>query len=195
MNKHSLNKIFVAGVFTAALTATGFAQENSKEKGLKLKEAELRKKEDDLDRQRRELEDARKQLQLEETGQNVTIRLEGDVLFDSVELVVEYSNAGRPMLGGLKVGCLPATPHDLLERGRVFAGAEPVEQFGVGEVGQQLGRGGLAEPADDRGRRRCGHGHSAGGVENFPYSVTPPGRRHGVFLGSAVDTRRKDTQR
>ncbi|MGB8466735.1 MAG: OmpA family protein [Terrimicrobiaceae bacterium] len=85
MNKHSLNKIFLAGVFTAALTATGFAQENSKEKELKLKEAELRKKEDDLDRQRRELEDARKQLQLEETAQNVTIRLEGDVLFDSGE--------------------------------------------------------------------------------------------------------------
>ncbi len=34
----------------------------------------------------------------------------------SVELVVEYSNEGRPMLGGLKVGCLPAVPPDLLER-------------------------------------------------------------------------------
>ena len=32
---------------------------------------------------KRELEDAPKQLQLEETAQSVTIRLEGDVLFDS----------------------------------------------------------------------------------------------------------------
>ncbi len=34
----------------------------------------------------------------------------------SVEVTVEYSNEGRPMLGGLKVGCLPASPPDLLER-------------------------------------------------------------------------------
>ncbi|MEX2207086.1 MAG: glycoside hydrolase family 3 C-terminal domain-containing protein [Myxococcota bacterium] len=34
----------------------------------------------------------------------------------AIELTVEYSNEGRPMLGGLKVGCLPATPPDLLER-------------------------------------------------------------------------------
>jgi beta-glucosidase len=34
----------------------------------------------------------------------------------TIELTVEYSNEGRPMLGGLKVGCLPATPPDLLER-------------------------------------------------------------------------------
>ena len=34
----------------------------------------------------------------------------------TVELTVEYSNEGRPMLGGLKVGCLPAIPPDLLER-------------------------------------------------------------------------------
>jgi beta-glucosidase len=34
----------------------------------------------------------------------------------AVEITVEYSNEGRAMLGGLKVGCLPATPPDLLER-------------------------------------------------------------------------------
>jgi beta-glucosidase len=34
----------------------------------------------------------------------------------SVELRVEFSNEGRPMLGGLKVGCMPALPPDLLER-------------------------------------------------------------------------------
>ena len=33
-----------------------------------------------------------------------------------IEIVVEFSNAGRPMLGGLKVGCMPAVPPDLLER-------------------------------------------------------------------------------
>jgi outer membrane protein OmpA-like peptidoglycan-associated protein len=83
MNIHSLNKIVLAWVFTAAMTATGLAQDNSKEKELKLKEAELQRKEDDLERQRQELEEARKQLKLEETAQSVTIRLEGDVLFDS----------------------------------------------------------------------------------------------------------------
>jgi len=34
----------------------------------------------------------------------------------SHELLVEFSNEGRPMLGGLKVGCLPAVPPNLLER-------------------------------------------------------------------------------
>ena len=83
MNIHSLNQIFLVWVFSAALTATALAQSTSKEKELQQKEAELQKKEEDLDRQRRELEDARKQLRLEETAQRVTIRLEGDVLFDT----------------------------------------------------------------------------------------------------------------
>ncbi|MFI5317354.1 MAG: beta-glucosidase family protein [Myxococcota bacterium] len=33
-----------------------------------------------------------------------------------VELAVEFANIDRPMLGGLKVGCLAAAPADLLER-------------------------------------------------------------------------------
>jgi beta-glucosidase len=33
-----------------------------------------------------------------------------------LELVVEFSNEGRPMLGGLKVGCMPALPPDMIER-------------------------------------------------------------------------------
>ena len=42
-----------------------------------------------------------------------------DVVLDagrSVELVVEFSNEGRALLGGLKVGCMQALPSDLLER-------------------------------------------------------------------------------
>ncbi len=41
------------------------------------------------------------------------------------EIVVEFSNDGRAMLGGLKLGCLPALPPDLLERAvRCAAGAD-----------------------------------------------------------------------
>jgi outer membrane protein OmpA-like peptidoglycan-associated protein len=83
MNIHSLNQICLVYFFSAALAATALAQSTSKEKELQQKETELQKKEDDLDRQRRELDDARKQLRLEETAQSVTIRLEGDVLFDT----------------------------------------------------------------------------------------------------------------
>jgi beta-glucosidase len=42
-----------------------------------------------------------------------------DVAFEAgrrIELVVEFSNEGRAMLGGLKVGCMPALPPDLLDR-------------------------------------------------------------------------------
>lgn len=81
--KIPLIQICLAWVFSAALTAMAVAQSTSKEEELQRKEAELEKKEEDLDRQRRELEDARKQLRLEETAQSVTIRLEGDVLFDT----------------------------------------------------------------------------------------------------------------
>jgi outer membrane protein OmpA-like peptidoglycan-associated protein len=83
MNIHFLNQICLVCVFSAALASTVLAQGTSKEEELQRKETELQKKEDDLDRQRRELEDARKQLRLEETAQSVTIRLEGDVLFDT----------------------------------------------------------------------------------------------------------------
>jgi outer membrane protein OmpA-like peptidoglycan-associated protein len=83
MNIHFLNQICLTCVLSAALAATAFAQSTSKEEELQQKELELQKKEDDLDRQRLELEEARKQLKLEETAQNVTIRLEGDVLFDT----------------------------------------------------------------------------------------------------------------
>jgi beta-glucosidase len=34
----------------------------------------------------------------------------------AVEIAVEFSNEGRPMLGGLKVGCMPALPADMIER-------------------------------------------------------------------------------
>lgn len=46
-------------------------------------EIQLEKKEADLERQRAELKEAKKQFKLEETAQRVTMRLEGDVLFDS----------------------------------------------------------------------------------------------------------------
>ena len=83
MNIHSLKKICLTSVSAAALLTTGVAQETPKERELEQKELELQRKEDDLNRQRRELEEARKQLQLEESSQSVTIRLEGDVLFET----------------------------------------------------------------------------------------------------------------
>lgn len=76
-------QICLTWVLSAAFMTMAFAQSTSKEEELQQKEAELQKKENELDRQRRELEDARKQLRLEETAQSVTIRLEGDVLFDT----------------------------------------------------------------------------------------------------------------
>jgi len=39
-----------------------------------------------------------------------------------VEVVVEFSNEGRAMLGGLKVGCMPALPPDMIERAARAAG-------------------------------------------------------------------------
>ena len=81
--KIPLIQICLVWVFSAALTTMTLAQSTSKEEELQQKEMELQKKEDDLDRQRLELEEARKQLRLEETAQSVTIRLEGDVLFDT----------------------------------------------------------------------------------------------------------------
>lgn len=68
-------------VLIAASAATAPAQ--TREKDLEKKEALLEKKEADLERQRAELEAAKKQLRLNETAQRVTMRLEGDVLFDS----------------------------------------------------------------------------------------------------------------
>ncbi len=72
----------VAALLTTAFTATAPAQA-TKEKELLKKEAQLEKKEADLERQRLELDAARKQLRLEENAQRVTMRLEGDVLFDA----------------------------------------------------------------------------------------------------------------
>lgn len=67
-------------VFASAVTAPA---QTTTAKELLMKEAQLEKKEADLERQRLELEAAKKQLRLEETAQRVTMRLEGDVLFDS----------------------------------------------------------------------------------------------------------------
>jgi outer membrane protein OmpA-like peptidoglycan-associated protein len=83
MNIHPLKQICLTSVFAVALLTTGVAQETPKERELEEKELELQRKEDELDRQRQELEEARKQLRLEESAQSVTIRLEGDVLFDT----------------------------------------------------------------------------------------------------------------
>jgi outer membrane protein OmpA-like peptidoglycan-associated protein len=83
MNAHALKQICLISVFAAALLATGVAQDTPKERELEQKELELQRKEDELNRQRRELEEARKQLRLEESAESVTIRLEGDVLFDT----------------------------------------------------------------------------------------------------------------
>jgi outer membrane protein OmpA-like peptidoglycan-associated protein len=83
MNIDSLKQICLSSVFAAALLTTGVAQDTPKERELEQKELELQRKEDELNRQRQELEEARKQLQLEESAQSVTIRLEGDVLFDT----------------------------------------------------------------------------------------------------------------
>jgi outer membrane protein OmpA-like peptidoglycan-associated protein len=83
MNIHSLKQIWLTSVFAAALLTTGVAQDTPKERELEQKELELQRKEDELNRQRQELEEARKQLRLEESAQSVTIRLEGDVLFDT----------------------------------------------------------------------------------------------------------------
>jgi outer membrane protein OmpA-like peptidoglycan-associated protein len=83
MNIHSLKQICLTSISAAALLTTGVAQDTPKERELEEKELELQRKEDELNRQRQELEEARKQLRLEESAQSVTIRLEGDVLFDT----------------------------------------------------------------------------------------------------------------
>jgi outer membrane protein OmpA-like peptidoglycan-associated protein len=83
MNIHSLKQICLSSIFAAALLTTGLAQDTPKERELEQKESELQRKEDELNRRRQELEEARKQLRLEESAQSVTIRLEGDVIFDT----------------------------------------------------------------------------------------------------------------
>ena len=83
MNIYSLKQICLTSIFAAALLTTGVAEDTPKERELEQKELELQRKEDELNRQRQELEEARKQLRLEESAQSVTIRLEGDVLFDT----------------------------------------------------------------------------------------------------------------
>jgi outer membrane protein OmpA-like peptidoglycan-associated protein len=83
MNIHTLKQICLTSVFAAALLTIGVAQDTPKERELEQKELELQGKEAELNRQRQELEEARKQLRLEESAQSVTIRLEGDVLFDT----------------------------------------------------------------------------------------------------------------
>jgi beta-glucosidase len=47
-------------------------------------------------------------------------------------IVVEFSNEGRAMLGGLKVGCMPALPPDLLERAVACAAAADVAVVVIG---------------------------------------------------------------
>ncbi len=81
--RKTLTRASFALALTTAMAVPASAQTPSKESELQKKEAQLEKKEAELERQRAELEAARKQLKLEETAQRVTMRLEGDVLFDS----------------------------------------------------------------------------------------------------------------
>ncbi|HEV7401436.1 MAG TPA: OmpA family protein [Chthoniobacteraceae bacterium] len=82
MKTHTLRTTLSLAI-GAALAVTAPAQTSTKEKELQTKEIQLQKKEADLDRQRADLDAARKQLKVEETAQRVTMRLEGDALFDS----------------------------------------------------------------------------------------------------------------
>ena len=81
MDTNTLRRITLAMALCAAIVSSASAQ--TKEKELQKKEAQLEKKEADLEKQRADLEAARKQLKVEETAQRVTMRLEGDALFDS----------------------------------------------------------------------------------------------------------------
>ncbi|MDB6175472.1 MAG: hypothetical protein JWL59_4783 [Chthoniobacteraceae bacterium] len=77
--------IYVVALFClgGVLNAAPVAPASEQIKELQKKELQLEKKEAELERQRLELEAAKKQLKLEETAQRVTMRLEGDALFDS----------------------------------------------------------------------------------------------------------------
>lgn len=83
MNTSTLLRTTLALACSSALAITASAQSSAKEKELQTKEIQLQKKEADLERQRLDLEAARKQLKVEENAQRVTMRLEGDALFDS----------------------------------------------------------------------------------------------------------------
>lgn len=78
-----LKRACLSLVLTAAIAPPVSAQSGSQENELRKKEALLEKKEADLERLREELAAARKQFRVEETAQRVTMRLEGDALFDS----------------------------------------------------------------------------------------------------------------
>ncbi len=83
MTLHSLARTTLTLALSAIIAATAAAQSSTKERELQKKEIELDKKAADLERQRLDLDAARKQLKVEETAQRVTMRLEGDALFDS----------------------------------------------------------------------------------------------------------------
>ena len=70
-------------VLALSIMFAGPSVAETREEELRKKEAQLEKKEAELERQRVELEAAKKQLHFEESEQRVTMRLEGDVIFDS----------------------------------------------------------------------------------------------------------------
>ncbi len=72
----------VLALVCGLLCAGSFAAD-PREEELRKKEMELEKAAAELKRQRAELEAAKKQVHFEETDKRVTMRLEGDVLFDS----------------------------------------------------------------------------------------------------------------
>ena len=84
MMKTGRHRIFRAAlVLTLSIMFVGPSVAETREEELRKKEAQLEKKEAELERQRVELEAAKKQLHFEESEQRVTMRLEGDVLFES----------------------------------------------------------------------------------------------------------------
>lgn len=84
MMKTGRHRIFHATLALAlSIIFAGPSVAETREEELRKKEAQLEKKEAELERQRVELEAAKKQLRFEESEQRVTMRLEGDVLFDS----------------------------------------------------------------------------------------------------------------
>ncbi len=79
---HALFYVVLAALpASSALGQTDAATEKKKLE-LREKELELKKKEVDLQKQQLQLDAAKKELQLQETDKNITMRLEGDVLFD-----------------------------------------------------------------------------------------------------------------
>lgn len=79
---YALFYVLLAALPASSAQAQSDAANEKKKLELREKELELKKKEVDLQRQQLQLDAARKDLQMQETDKNITMRLEGDVLFD-----------------------------------------------------------------------------------------------------------------